>query len=61
MHPLVRWQYRGGIPEHRRKAFLFTNTTDAKGRRYPDARVASKLGSYRKAAPFWLIRRTRPG
>ncbi|BAH76843.1 UbiD family decarboxylase [Solidesulfovibrio magneticus] len=40
MHPLVRWQYRGGIPEHRRKAFLFTNPTDAKGRRYPDARVA---------------------
>ena len=40
MHPLVRWQYRGGIPESRRKAFLFTNPTDAKGRRYPDARVA---------------------
>ncbi len=39
MHPLVRWQYRGGIPEHQRKAFLFTNPTDAKGRRYPDARV----------------------
>ena len=23
MHPLVRWQYRGGIPEPERKAFLF--------------------------------------
>ena len=24
IHPLVRWQYRGGIPEEQRKAFLFT-------------------------------------
>jgi UbiD family decarboxylase len=34
MHALVRWQYRGGIPEHDRKAFLFTNVTDSKGRTY---------------------------
>jgi UbiD family decarboxylase len=34
MHPLVRWQYRGGIPEGERKAFLFTQPTDGKGRRY---------------------------
>src|SRR2546423_2086843 len=34
MHPLVRWQFRGGIPEAQRKAFLFTNITDSKGRRY---------------------------
>jgi 4-hydroxy-3-polyprenylbenzoate decarboxylase len=34
MHALVRWQFRGGIPEHERKAFLFTNITDSKGRRY---------------------------
>ncbi len=34
MHPLVRWQYRGGIPEEERRAFLFTNVTDARGRRY---------------------------
>ena len=34
MHPLVRWQFRGGIPEHERKAFLFTNVVDGKGRRY---------------------------
>ena len=33
MHPLVRWQYRGGIAEPDRKAFLFTNVTDSKGRR----------------------------
>ena len=34
MHPLVRWQFRGGIPEANRKAFLFTNITDSKGRKY---------------------------
>lgn len=34
MHPLVRWQFRGGIPEKDRKAFLFTNVVDSKGRRY---------------------------
>jgi len=28
MHPLVRWQFRGGIEEKDRKAFLFTNVTD---------------------------------
>ena len=34
MHPLVRWQYRGGVAEEDRKAWLFTNVTDAKGRSY---------------------------
>src|ERR1700726_387544 len=34
MHPLVRWQFRGGIAESERKAFLFTQPTDSKGRRY---------------------------
>jgi 4-hydroxy-3-polyprenylbenzoate decarboxylase len=34
MHPLVRWQFRGGIAEADRKAFLFTNIVDSKGRRY---------------------------
>ncbi len=34
MHPLVRWQFRGGIAEQDRKAFLFTNVVDSRGRRY---------------------------
>ena len=34
MHPLVRWQFRGGIPEAERKAFLFENVIDSKGRKY---------------------------
>ena len=28
MHPLVRWQFRGGIAEKERKALLSTNVTD---------------------------------
>ncbi|MGA8969971.1 MAG: UbiD family decarboxylase, partial [Pseudolabrys sp.] len=34
LHPLVRWQFVGGIDEAQRKAFLFTNITDALGRHY---------------------------
>jgi len=34
LHPLVRWQFIGGIAEADRRAFLFTNVTDSKGRRY---------------------------
>ena len=34
MHPLVRWQFRGGIKERDRKAFLFEQPVDAKGKRY---------------------------
>jgi UbiD family decarboxylase len=45
MHPLVRWQYRGGIPEHERKAFLFTNPTDSKGRRYDGAVLVAGLAA----------------
>ena len=34
MHPLVRWQFRGLQNEEDRKAFLFTNITDSKGRKF---------------------------
>jgi 4-hydroxy-3-polyprenylbenzoate decarboxylase len=34
MHPLVRWQFRGGIPSHERRAFLFNHVVDGKGRRF---------------------------
>ncbi|HYS50043.1 MAG TPA: UbiD family decarboxylase [Xanthobacteraceae bacterium] len=43
MHPLVRWQYRGGIPAAERKAFLFTQPTDSKGRRYDGAVLIAGL------------------
>ncbi len=45
MHPLVRWQYRGGIPEHHRKAFLFTKPTDSKGRLYPMSVLVAGLAA----------------
>lgn len=35
MHPLVRWQFRGGIAEPDRKAFVFENITCSRGRNYP--------------------------
>jgi len=31
--PMVRWQFRG-LPEEQRRAFLFENVTDVKGRKY---------------------------
>jgi UbiD family decarboxylase len=34
LHPLVRWQFLGGMPEDERRAFLFTNVVDSKGRNY---------------------------
>jgi 4-hydroxy-3-polyprenylbenzoate decarboxylase len=47
MHPLVRWQYRGGIPEAERKAFLFTHPTDSKGRKYDCAVLVAGLAGNR--------------
>src|SRR5207244_6479875 len=34
LHPLVRWQFLGGIREDQRRAFLFTNVVDARARAY---------------------------
>ena len=45
MHPLVRWQFRGGIAERDRKAFLFTNVTDGAGRRYDIPVVVGALAA----------------
>jgi len=47
MHPLVRWQYRGGIPEPERKAFLFTHPTDSKGRRFDISVLVAGLAANR--------------
>jgi UbiD family decarboxylase len=45
MHPLVRWQYRGGIAENDRRAFLFTQPTDGKGARYDMAVLVAGLAA----------------
>ena len=34
LHPLVRWQFVGGMAEAERKAFLFTRVVNAQGRKY---------------------------
>src|ERR1700730_4514339 len=31
LHPLVRWQFQGGLEESERRAFLFTNVVGADG------------------------------
>src|SRR5215470_9794838 len=66
MHPLVRWQFRGGIEEKDRKAFLFSNIVDSKGRRYeipvvigafaanPEIyRIGMNVGSLEEIGPAW--------
>ena len=45
MHPLVRWQYRGGIAETDRRAFLFTRATDGKAARYDIAVLVAGLAA----------------
>jgi 4-hydroxy-3-polyprenylbenzoate decarboxylase len=48
MHALVRWQFRGGIPESQRKAFLFEHVTDGTGRRYDIPVAVGILASNRE-------------
>jgi len=48
MHPLVRWQFRGGIAERDRKAFLFTHVVDAKNRKYDIPVVVGALAASRE-------------
>ena len=48
MHPLVRWQFRGGIEEKDRKAFLFTNVVDSKGKKFDIPVAVGVLAANRK-------------
>jgi 4-hydroxy-3-polyprenylbenzoate decarboxylase len=45
LHPLVRWQFLGGIAESKRRAFLFTNVIDRKGKRYDIPVVVGALAA----------------
>ena len=45
LHPLVRWQFRGGLAEADRKAFLFTRVTCARGRAYDMPVVVGALAA----------------
>jgi 4-hydroxy-3-polyprenylbenzoate decarboxylase len=45
LHPLVRWQFQGGLPEDQRRAFLFTNVIDGAGKRYDMPVVVGALAA----------------
>src|SRR6185437_3244820 len=45
LHPLVRWQFQGGLTEEQRRAFLFTNVVDGSGRRYDIPVAVGALGA----------------
>ena len=47
LHALVRWQFVGGLAEADRKAFLFTNIVDGKGRKYDMPVVVGALAANR--------------
>jgi UbiD family decarboxylase len=47
LHPLVRWQFVGGLDEPQRKAFLFTNVTDGRGRKYSMPVVVGAIAANR--------------
>jgi 4-hydroxy-3-polyprenylbenzoate decarboxylase len=57
LHPLVRWQFQGGLREDERRAFLFTHVVDATGRRY-DTPVA--VGALAASARIYAIGMGRP-
>jgi len=57
LHPLVRWQFQGELPEDERRAFLFTNVTDGAGRRY-DIPVA--VGALASSPAIYAVGMGRP-
>ena len=57
LHPLVRWQFQGGLDEDERRAFLFTNVVGADGRRF-DMPVA--VGALSASARIYALGMGRP-
>ena len=47
IHLLVCWQFRGGLPESDRNAFLFENVVDSHGRTYDIPAAVATLASRR--------------
>jgi UbiD family decarboxylase len=52
LHPLVRWQFQGGLKEDQRRAFLFTNVVDSTGRRYD---IPVTIGALAASAHIYAI------
>ena len=57
LHPLVRWQFQGGLREDERRAFLFTNVVDSEGRRYG---TPVAIGALAASANIYAIGMGRP-
>ena len=47
LHALVRWQFVGGIEEGERRAFLFTNVVDGRGRKFAMPVVVGAIAANR--------------
>ena len=45
LHPLVRWQFQGGLHESERRAFMFTNVHGVDGRKFDMPVVVGALAS----------------
>ena len=48
IHPLMRWQFRGGLEDKDRKTMLFTNVVDAKGKSYDMPVVVGAMAASRE-------------
>ncbi len=57
LHPLVRWQFIGGMREDDRRAFLFTNVVDGSGRRYD---MPVLVGALAASARIYAMGMARP-
>src|ERR1700731_1198181 len=57
LHPLVRWQFQGGLAEEERRAFLFPNVIHSSGRRY-DIPVA--VGALAASPQIYAVGMGRP-
>src|SRR5256885_13527872 len=57
LHPLVRWQFQGGLREEQRRAFLFTNVIGAGGTTY-DIPVA--VGALAASPQIYAVGMGRP-
>ncbi len=52
LHPLVRWQFQGGLEESQRTAFLFTHVIDSSGRRYD---IPVVVGAFAASAEIYAL------
>lgn len=48
LHPLMRWQFCGGISDADRKALMFTNVIDSNGKKYEIPVVIGAMGGSRR-------------